>query len=240
VTRVSAAARMGSAGVIAAIVLATSSGCDSCSPVTLTTKDLKPTRFSTGTSGTVGADGFCLVNGTSPSSAFSAGTDHVMVGFDNFFRAGSGFLPCDDIRANVFRGGVVFDVSPFDVLASATLSFDTARSILRTNGATIGAIPGTSFATTVGVGIQPPFPTTMPETNVESLPAGPRISVIVSDQVGDWIDKTVPNFGFIIGGPTGLVDRSDLPKNNEAKLSWYQNFNLQVLYNPALNPRAPK
>ena len=34
--------------------------------------------------------------------------------------------------------------------------------------------------------------------------------------------------------------RSNPPKNNNATLSWYQKCNLHLVYNPALNPRAPQ
>ena len=45
---------------------------------------------------------------------------------------------------------------------------------------------------------------------------------------------------FVLAGPTGLVDLNNLPENNEGKLSWYGNFKLRIVYNPALNPRAPQ
>ena len=35
------------------------------------------------------------------------------------------------------------------------------------------------------------------------------------------------------------MDPNNPPENNKATLSWYENFNLRVVYNPALNPRAP-
>ncbi len=230
---------MGLAAAIAATSLATSPGCDSCTPVRLKSWDLKPIAQPTGTSGPMGSMGYCLSAGDTPLSSFSPGKGQVMVGFDNFFRAGSGPFPCDDLRATVFRGGVLFDLASFDVLATATLSFETARSISRTNGETVGSIPGKSVATTLGIASRA-FTSTMPETNLVSLPAGPNVSVTVTGQVGNWVTKAEPNFGFVIGGPTGLVDNSNPPKNNDASLSWYQRFNLHVVYNPALNPRAPQ
>jgi len=238
-TRLRVAARMGLAGAIVATSLATSPGCDSCTPVTLKHWDLKPIYQPTGTSGLTGSKGACLSVGEIPPSSFSPGAGQVMVGFDNFFRAGSDPFPCDDIRASVFRGGILFDLAAFDVLATATLSFEAARSISRTNAGTVGSIPGISVATTLGIATQP-FTTTMPETDTTSMTAGPNVKVTVSGPVGDWATKAVPNFGFVLGGPTGLVDGSNPPKNNNASLSWYQKFNLHVVYNPALNPRAPQ
>jgi hypothetical protein len=227
-------------GIILATSLATSPGCDGCPPpVTLKTLDLKPISQPTGTSGKAGSMGYCLSAGNAPPSSFSAGPGQVMVGFDNFFRAGAEPFPCDDIRATVFRGGVRFDLSVFDNPTTATLSFDTARSITRVNGQALGTVPGQSLATTLGVATQA-FTSTMPETNEAALPAGSTISVTVTGQVGDWVKNGVPNFGFVIGGPTGLVNASNPPKNNDAKISWYQNFNLRVVYNPKLNPRAPQ
>jgi hypothetical protein len=207
--------------------------------VTVKTFDLKPIAQRTGTSGRAGSMGYCLSVGNIPASSFSPGLGQVMVGFDNFFRAGSDPLPCDDLRANVFRGGVLFDLAAFDVVATATLSFETAGSISRTNGETIGTIPGISVATTLGVGTQP-FTSTMPETGLMTMTAGPNVSVTVTGAVADWATKAVPNFGFVVGGPTGLVDSGNPPKNNNASISWYQKFNLRVVYNPALNPRAPQ
>jgi hypothetical protein len=230
---------MGLAGAIVAMSLATSPGCDSCRPLRLKEMDLKPIAQRTGTSGPMGSMGYCLSAGDVPSSSFSPGTGQVMVGFDDFFRAGSDPFPCDDLRASVFRGGVLFDLAAFDVLATATFSFETARSISRANGETVGSIPGQSVATTLGIATQA-FTPTMPETGLMSMTAGPNVAVTVTGPVGDWATKAVPNFGFVIGGPTGLVDNSNPPKNNNASLSWYQKFNLHILYNPALNPRAPQ
>ena len=64
-----------------------------------------------------------------------------MVGFDDFYEKGSDPFPCDDIRAALFRGGIRFDLGRFDVLTAATLTFDTARSISRANGETVGSSP---------------------------------------------------------------------------------------------------
>jgi hypothetical protein len=81
----------------------------------------------------------------------------------------------------------------------------------------------------------------MPDDNEASI-AGltGSIDVGVSGQVRDWISKAHPNFGFVIWGPTGPVDPSNPPENNDAKVSWYGNIRLRVIYNPAQNPRAPQ
>jgi hypothetical protein len=241
-TRLRTAARIGLAGGIVATSFATSPGCDSCNPVRLKEWDLKPIGLPTEQSGPMGSDGYCLSKGSLPPSSYSAGKGQMMVGFDNAYKKGTNPLPCDDLRANVFRGGVLFDLSSFDVLATANLSFDTVFSVSRAHGEpALGRVPGTSFATTLGISIAiQASDVTMPETNLAPLPAGPHIDVGVSGQVEAWLTKAVPNFGFVVGGPTGLVDVNDPPENNDALLSWYQNFNLHVVYNPALNSRAPQ
>jgi hypothetical protein len=228
-------ARWRSAFTLTAIVLA--QGCQGCPPVTLKTLDLNPKSFATGTSGIRGSMGYCLSAGNPPPTSFSPGKGQVMVGFDNFFAAGSKPFPCDDVRAAVFRAGVLFDVSQFDSIASADLLFDTQTSISR-SGSTTTSAP--SVATTLGLGTGA-FSTAMPDDDEASI-AGltGSIDVGVSGQVHDWITNAHPNFGFVIWGPTGLVDPGNPPENNDAKVSWYGNIRLRVVYNPAQNPRAPQ
>lgn len=213
-------------------------GCLGCPPVTLKTIDLTPS-FATGTSGISGSVGFCLSAGHPPPSSFSVGSAQVMVGFDDFFKAGAPPFPCDDVRAAVFRAGVIFDVSSFDSIVSANLLFDTQASVTRTGGIFLPEAPAISHATTIGVGTQA-FTSKMPDTNEASLPGGPSVNVGLSQQVRDWITKTVPNFGFVISGPRGPVDPQNPPKDNNAQVSWYTNLRLRVVYNPAQNPRAPQ
>jgi len=47
------------------------------------------------------------------------------------------------------------------------------------------------------------------------------------------------NFGFILAGPI-LDFPSSLPKDNNGNVTWYNDLQLQVIYNPAQNPRAPQ
>lgn len=214
-------------------------GCEGCPPVTLKSTDLSPTNRPTGSSGTAGSVGYCLSAGNIPPSTFSAGSGQVMVGFDNYFEAGSDPFPCDDIRAIVFRGGLRFDLSQFDSIVSAELFFQTDSSVSRTGGATIGTIPGISHATTLGVATQA-FSSKMLFDNDAPLAAGPNINVAVTGQVKDWVSNSRPNFGFVLAGPTGLVNSSNPPKNNDAKVSWYSSFRLRITYNPVQNPKAPQ
>ncbi len=221
------------------IVLALLPGCGGCPQVTLKTLDLQPTRVATGTDGFQGSMGYCLSAGHPPPTAFSPGAGRVMVGFDDFFDPGSDPFPCDDIRAVNFRAGLLFDVSQFDSLVTADLLFDTVDSIIRTGGETIGTSTPKSHATELGVGTQA-FTTALPYDNEASLPAGPNMNIGVSGQVKDWVDGTRPNFGFVLSGPRGPISKSNPPKDNDAKVSWYSNFRLRVTYNPAQNPRAPQ
>ncbi|HTP27287.1 MAG TPA: hypothetical protein VMK12_16750, partial [Anaeromyxobacteraceae bacterium] len=71
------------------------------------------------------------------------------------------------------------------------------------------------------------------------LPAGPSFDIGVSSQVRAWLGGR-SNFGFIIGGPRPTATSSSYPQDNDAQMSWYGNFRLRVLYNPAMNPRAPQ
>jgi hypothetical protein len=206
--------------------------------VRLKTLTLRPASFATGTSGFQGSQGWCLSAGHPPPTTFAPGPGQVMVGFDDFFRRGSGPFPCHDIRAQNFRAGVLFDLSQFDSIVVATLTFDTATSVSRSVGGT-STSPVRSVATTLGVGTQA-FSSAMPDDNQASLPPGPQVTIAVAGQVRDWVDKTRPNFGFVVFGPRDSVDSGNPPRDNDAQLSWYQNFRLEVAYNPALNPRAPQ
>ena len=210
-----------------------------CTPVRVKTAVLTPVAMATGRSGVTGSKGFCLSAGEIPPSAFSPAAGQVLVGFDDYFGAGSDPFPCDDIRALNFRAGVRFDLGAFDRLSIATLRFDTASSIERRNGVAIGTMPGKSFATMLGVGMLPlGSSTAIPSINETGLPPGSAISITVNDQVADWVMNGVPNNGFVIWGPRPPIDRSNPPESNDAVLSFYQNFRLEVVYNPVLNPRA--
>src|SRR4030095_1512265 len=221
----------------AAVVLAvTFSGCDK--PVHLKTLELDPTDIDNQGPGSKGSKGVCFSEADPPLSTFSAGPGEAMVAFDNFFKAGSQPFPWGDFRAQVFRAAVVFDVKDFDSVVSADLVFDTTKSIVRSNGETTGSSPPKSFATLLGM-------VTSSSNGIEfdrevPFPAGPSFSIGVSSQVRDWVDGSHTNKGFSLTGPTGLVDHNNIPENNDAKISWYKNFKLRIVYNPDQNPNAPQ
>lgn len=223
--------------LVAAVALP---GCEGCTPVRVKTVELRPVATpATGTTGTAGSVGVCIRPGKPPPSSFAPAAGEMLVGFDNFFAEGTPPLPCHDVRAAVFRGGVVFDLSRFDSVATARLRFDTARSVTRAGGETTSTIPPKSHATTLGMATQA-FTSAMPFDNEATLPSTSNIDVMVSSQVRSWVDGERPNFGFVVAGPTGLVDKSNPPRNNDAKVSFYRNFRLEVMYNPERNPRAPQ
>jgi hypothetical protein len=210
-----------------------------CHPVTLKTLDLQPVDIKTGLTGIAGSHGWCFSAGNPPPSPFSAGAGEVLVGFDDYFKPGSNPFPCDDIRVAVFRGGVRFDVSQFDSIVSADFIFDVSRSISRTGGGeTVGTVPGKSFATVLGLATQP-FTSAMPYDDEASMPTDSSIDLAVATQVRSWVDKSHGNFGFVIAGPRDF-NPSSPAEDNDASLSFYRDFKLRIIYNPAQNPRAPQ
>jgi hypothetical protein len=226
--------------IIAANILAASLILEfvGCPPVTLKTIQLKPTQLITEPSGGSGSKGYCLGPGNPPLAPFSPGSGQVLVGFWDFFQPGAPPLPCDHLTAENFRACVIFDVSQFDTITSANLLFDTQSSV---TGAKSDSPPN-SYATTLCIATQDfaNTPSPAPCNNEASLPTGTSIDVGVSSQVRDWITKKVTNFGFVLEGPRGPIDFNNPPEDNDAKLSFYGNFRLQIVYNPAQNPRAPQ
>ena len=162
-----------------------------------------------------------------------------MVGYDDYFRAGTDPFPCDDVRFTVYRGWVKFDLSQFDSLGVASLLFDLESFGTRVDGRAVKSSPGNSVATVLGVATQS-FSPELPYDNAASLPAGVNINVGVGGQVRDWVSGSRPNFGFVIDTSRDRFNASYHPKDNELQVSWYTNFRLRVVYNPALNPRAPQ
>jgi hypothetical protein len=216
-------------------------GCEGCTPQRVKTLELRPMPgMATGMTGFAGSVGACLSAGSVPPPARREGPGQVQVGFDNFFREGSGPFPCHDVRAVIFRGRVPFDLSQFDAIVAAQLKFDAQGSFRRDGGgAFISQLPPASYATTLGMATTPPN-SVLPFDTDATLPALPSIDVAVTSQVRDWVENGRTNFGFIIAGPVLTFDPNDPPKNNDARLSLYGNFRLVVTYVPEKNPRAPQ
>jgi hypothetical protein len=224
-----------------ALIVAVSLMTSGCPPVTLKTIVLPPSNMAVGVSGTQGTTGCFYCPGQNiPPTSFSAGQNQAMVGFDDYYQPGSGLCPCNDVRAVVFRSGVMFDLSKFDSIVSADLLFDTVNSVSRSNGETTGQSPPASYATTLGVGTQA-FSAAMPDDNEVSIgQTSGSVDLGVSSQVRDWISGAHPNFGFVLWGPTSPPDQNSFPTDNNAQVSWYSNIRLQVVYNPAHNSRVPQ
>lgn len=210
-----------------------------CAPGMLKTVELQPLATTTGTSGEAGSFGFCASQRTIPAPTFSPAPAQMMVGYDDFFRAGTPPFACDDLRVSVFRGGVKFDLSQFDAIVNAELLLDTMKSVTCSDGDLIGASTPISYANQLCVATEM-FSSKMLCDNEALLPVGDTISVGVSNQVRDWISKSRNNFGFVLGGPRPPFPATSPPRDNDAKISWYNNFRLRIRYNPALNLRAPQ
>src|SRR5262245_18709721 len=209
--------------------------------VKLKTIDLQTSDLQTGLSGQSGSQGFCLSQGSQPPSPFSAGAGQVMIGFDHFFKPGTDPFPCNQIRASTFRGGIKFDVSKFgsDSVVTAQLKFDAQRSISRAAGETTSQSPPKSVAKMLGLA-KGPFDGAMADDDMTAMPAGESFVIGVEPAVRDWIDKKRKNFGFVLWGPKPPTTENNLPEDNKAELTWYGNFRLTVLYNPATSPQAPQ
>ncbi len=154
---------------------------------------------------------------------------------------------CIEQQQTLYRGQAAFDLGQFDSIAGATLNFNVERSLAEDGGVN-QQIPPVSDATTLGMstgttdsGNGPYF---WDFDNPVAFPGcGPLIqpncSMDVSPQARAWATKSHPNFGFILAGPM-LDFPGNLPSDNNGNVSWYDRFQLQILYNPALNPRAPQ
>lgn len=213
-------------------------GCDGCPR--LKTIDLPPANFVTSFSGFAGSFGFCTSAGHIPNTAFwPPPSGQVQVGFDDYYQPGTNPFPCDDIRNLDFRAGVLFDLSQFDSVGVATLIFDTAGSVDRSGGETIGQNPPKSWATNLGLA-SVPFKKGLPDDNEVSLGPGPTLQIGVTDQVRDCVNHARPNNGFVISGPNAPASSGSRREDNDAKISWYRNFILRVTYAPSSNPRAPQ
>ena len=187
--------------------------------------------------------GFFL-NGLGPEPVPGGEID---VGYEDIFNQGAQPFPCEQEQEMLYRGHVMFDFSMFDAIGSATLQFNVAQSENATAGPS--EIPANSYATVLGMstglinGDNGPY--YWPYDSDVTLPAciggiiKPDCQLDVSSQARQWASGAHANYGFIFAGPI-LNLPGNLPQDNNAQLSWYANFQVQVVYNPAMNPRAPQ
>jgi hypothetical protein len=206
--------------------------------------EIHPSELSTSAPGPSGEFGACLeaqafLPFQAPVVPLPGG--QVLVGYDNRFEPGTEPFPCHRIRASLWRGYVTFPLDKYDSIISAFLLFDTVRSLDRYPDKNpqrmFASVPGESYATRVG----------MPGANfaiVDAVPVRGRLPVEahVTDHVSQWISGAVANEGFVIANGDDVLPLSptSLPRKNDAKISWYANFRLRVLYNVPDNPRTPQ
>jgi hypothetical protein len=230
---------------VAVLVIALT-GCPP-TPVTLKTVVLSPTDVSYGYQYNHSWSWECDVPqglptyGTGPGPVSSGET---LVGWYDYFIPGAQPLPCNNAYQYITRGHVQFDLSQFDAIADATLAFSVDSS----ESQTLGPMdqPPQSYATVLGMstgqaqGDNGPY--WWPYDNDVALGGCGALlgcSIDVSNQANQWTHQQHFNYGFILAGPKLSLDNS-VPQDNNAQQTWYGNFKLTVLYNPALNPRAPQ
>jgi hypothetical protein len=222
-------------------------------PITLKTAMLSPSQINGSYQYWYSQNAWCSVplpgqglflNGLGPEPL---GPSEVYSGFEDIYNQGAEPFPCEEEQQTLYRGQVAFDLSEFDNIVDATLNFDVARSIAE-NGGVTDQTPPVSNATTLGMSTGTSSGSNGPyfwnfDTPVSLPSCGPLIkpncSLDVSTQARAWATNVHPNFGFILAGPI-LDFPGNLPKDNNGNVSWYNDFQLQVTYNPAQNPRAPQ
>ena len=223
-------------------------------PVTLKTITLRPSLDEFGEQSWF-LNSFCAgvaPFGTGPVSPAPSG--QIYVGFQDVYARGAEPFPCQWEDDLLYRGHITFDLSQFDAITDATLLFGlvSSQSTSLAPSAGPGVImqdnPPQSYATTVGMSTgtknEGQGPYYWDFDNPVSLPACTSMmftpcSLDVSAQVRMWFSGTHPKYGFIVAGPV-MDFPSSLPHDNNANISWYGGIQLQIVYNPALNPRAPQ
>lgn len=203
--------------------------------------EVAPSDVRTTYVGATGGFGVCLSRPDVPPPSLDHAAGQAVVGFDDYYKAGTQPFPCHDIRAASVRAIVRFPLERYDSVLSAFLIFDTVRSIDRSNGVSYGTIPGISYATRIGRA-----DVTNDEWVIDEQPLGWRthpVEVNVTPYLPAWFANPQANHGFILADDRPVPHRDDpeaVPRDNDAKLSWYGNFRLRLLYNVPDNPRTPQ
>jgi hypothetical protein len=224
-------------------------------PVTLKTIVLQPTSVTSGYQTAFaqswecdvplpGQGGFLNGLGPEPSNAGEAPS-----GFDDIYNHGADPFQCNEQEQILYRGHVQFDLSQFDDPVSATLNITSVRSTQNVQPQSppqcVATILGMSTGTRDdGQGpyfwdydndasIGGPIPPSACQTIIN-----PLFAIGVSNQVRQWMTQQHFNWGFIIAGPN--LGPPSVPSDNNGAVTFYSGFQLSVLYNPALNPRAPQ
>jgi hypothetical protein len=224
-----------------------------CSPVTLKTAILSPSQVTWSYQSQYSQNAWCdvplpgqglFLNGLGPEPA---NPGEAPSGYDDIFDQGAPPFACVEQEQILYRGQFQFDLSQFYSVAAATLNFNVSRSTQNAEPQQYPSCVATTLGMSTGtidMGNGPfywPYDNDVaitPEPNCLTL-IPPTYSIGVSDQVRQWVSGSHTNNGFIIAGPI-LNFPSNLPQDNNGNVSWYNNFNLLIVYNPALNPRAPQ
>jgi len=186
-----------------------------------------------------------FTNGLGPQTT---GPGEAYSGFEDIYNRGADPFPCIEQQQTLYRGQVFFDLSRFDSIGSATLSFNVENSLAE-NGGVNPQIPAVSNATTLGMSTGTIDTSNGPgywnydnDVPMPSCSGGliqPNCSIEVISQVQSWVGHAHLNFGFVIAGPI-LNFPNDLPSDNNGNVTWYNNFQLVIVYNTTQNPRAPQ
>lgn len=208
----------------------------------LKTIELQPAQTFQGLGGGGGAHGFCFGTDNPDKTVLAAGPGQLIVGFDDWYKAGADPFPCNVFRSFFYRAGVRFDLSQFKNIVGASLLFDTVGSMARAHGETVGQSPAFSFANALGLAhASLGSDNNLVDDDEASLTQiSGSINVGVSEQVRKWLNGGHANNGFVIGGPLPITNESNRPQDNKSQVSFYQNFRLRIVYNPAQNPNAPQ
>lgn len=228
-------------------------GCPPTPPITLKTVILNPTNISHPSYFSYSQTWECNVplpgqglyaNGL---GAEPVGPGQSTVGYEDIFNAGAQPLPCNEQEQTIYRAHVQFDTSKFDTVAGTTLTYNIAQSENSTGGS--AEVPANSYATVMGMStgqisdgnggqVWWNYDNEVTLASCGNL-IQPNCSQDLSFEVNQWTSQQHFNYGMIIAGPKLNID-DNLPSDNKAQLTWYDDFQLVILYNPALNPRAPQ
>lgn len=236
-----------------------SSSCDNaCQNAVINTKQIEPSGLlTTFTSANDHATFSCFpftcfqTNGTGPEFTPAAG--EIIVGYDGNYDDGTWPCDCWEWSSHAYRGAVMFDVSKFKKIVSATLIFHVGQGHKGDGDAAsnetdaisgmflgTGSIPtGSHFAGVpnfppVGQPFLAPFPkasdvgTEFPKSGFSIKKNGPDFSIDVTVLVSNWIQGKDPNNGFVFVGH----DESLPGEVNHTFATTYSDFKLEITFNP--------
>lgn len=190
--------------------------------------------------------------GAGASEKFRLQEHAVVAGFDHFYERGSDPFPCVRKQEILYRGNVRFHLSQFDKIALTELKFDAVSSLSNSNGPTIHVNPPHCNATMLGMATrsEPQSGDSHGgssggswefEDEASLLPCKQSNGFPVNSWVTQWTDGSHRNFGLVLAGPPlnfSSANTEDLSSDNHINVTFYDNFELKIWFNPALNPRV--